>query len=94
MTFRITLEIPFKGMNNAQIAYAINNKKRPSFQKSIPNHYKKLIEDCWSQEPSEHPTFEEIVNELENDKEFVKNNIDIKFYYYYIKFIKELEIKN
>lgn len=42
-----------------------NRPKRPAL---IPDHYWELINDCWKQDPSERPTFEEIINRLKNEK--------------------------
>ena len=46
----------------------LGSENRPSFDESIPDCYRCLIESCWSQDPSERPTFEEIVEILKSDK--------------------------
>ena len=52
--------------------------KRP---KEIPDHYWDLIQICWKNDPSERPSFNEIVKILKEDKyaieEFgMKTNLD------------------
>lgn len=41
---------------------------RPMRPDQIPDPYWELIEKCWKHNPDERPTFEEITEELKNDK--------------------------
>ena len=47
---------------------------RPEIDEFIPMAYRELIENCWSQDPDKRPTFDQIVDELKNCKEFVTEN--------------------
>lgn len=42
----------------------VNEKYRPEFTVPVKESLKKLIEQCWSDDPTERPTFEEIFNKL------------------------------
>lgn len=44
---------------------------RPEFNTSITDSYCSLIERCWSQDPKDRPSFEEIVNELKTDSGYI-----------------------
>ena len=41
--------------------------QRPLRPKSIPDNYWNLIQQCWSQDPNDRPTFAEITEILKND---------------------------
>lgn len=50
----------------------VNDGFRPSFKNlSIPNCYQELIEKCWCQDPKERLSFNEIVDILKTNKEFI-----------------------
>lgn len=62
---------------------------RPPIDKSLPESYKNLIDLCWSQDLNDRPTFEEIVESLKSDKDFITSNTieeDFKDYVNYIDF--------
>ena len=67
-------KIPFENLSSNQLFnQVVNLKKRPEldrpvFKEQIPIHYRSLIEKCWAQEPSERPTFDEIVHYLRTDQ--------------------------
>ena len=66
--------------------------ERPEFKQPISKCYKNLIERCWSQEPENRPTFDEIVEELETDTDFItENSIDAMEYFKYIEYVKNPE---
>ena len=44
-----------------------------------------MIEIGWSEDPNERPTFDQIVHELENDPNFITQDIDKNQYFNYIK---------
>lgn len=69
----ITNEKPFDDIKNAIIlAFEVMNlKRRPEFKFPIPSCYKKLIEDCWNDNPNKRPTFDQIVQELKNNHDFI-----------------------
>ena len=81
-------ERPFNDLEIFKIARKMTTGERPTFKKKLPKSYKKLIEKCWSQEQEDRPTFEEIVEKLENDAGFITQNVDEKEYNYFINYIK------
>ncbi|KAK8882419.1 hypothetical protein M9Y10_045061 [Tritrichomonas musculus] len=60
-----------------QFIAKIGRGERPRKMEFIPDHYWELIEACWSQDPSERPTFTEIVDILKDDK-FALNEFGMK----------------
>ena len=66
--------------------------KRPEFVVPVAKVYRSLIERCWSQDPKSRPTFDEILEELKTNPEFITDEVDSKDYFEYIKFIDEFPI--
>mgnify|MGYP002476355004 CR=1 FL=1 len=60
-------EIPFKN--------EIDNKNWTTINETIPKSYNNLIDKFWSQNPGNRHTFNEIVNLLKNDLEFITDKI-------------------
>lgn len=78
----------FEGLNRHQIIYKLrSNKNRPPLSKKTPSRYKKLITECWNDDPSKRPTFEQIVYDFQNDPSFFKDEKEAKFF-------KEIILKN
>ena len=70
------------------ISDIVIEKKRPSddFEfANIPFYYKELIQKCWSDDPSERPTFDEIVCVLKTDMNLANN----EEYQEYVKTVDE-----
>lgn len=44
----------------------ISGERPPMNSLKINSAFKRLIEDCWSEDPSKRPTFTQIVKTLEN----------------------------
>lgn len=55
--------------------------------KDVPAAYKSLIERCWSKETENRASFEMILLELSNDKEYIINAFDAIAHDIYISFI-------
>lgn len=55
------------------ICKRVKKGHRPSINKSVPSCYQKLMERCWSQNPEDRPTFDQILNELKTNSKFMKN---------------------
>ena len=70
----ITLQFPFKNMSFFQLIASVVKGDRPKFDGSVPNCYKKLIESCWSHDENKRPTFEKVVEILENDEFILKRS--------------------
>lgn len=79
---------PYQGGNIYGLIMDIVQKgTRPEFTEQIPDCYIKLIEKCWSQDPKDRPTFDEIVHLLKTDRDFIRNNINEDDYRNYIEYI-------
>lgn len=83
----LTREKPFQKLNTT---FDIINevailRKRPSITHAISNFYEDLIKRCWSHDPTERPSFDEIVDLLKSNPEL----IDDEEYQNYIKFIEK-----
>lgn len=89
----ITRERAFSDFNYYRyIFYEVRIKeKHPEIKKTIPICYRKLIEQCWAYDPKERPTFDEIIDILENNTNFISDNIDKKSFKSYIE---QLNTKN
>lgn len=61
-----TGETPFGDMPEEQIRQSIQEKKRPSVSRLQPQNLTHLIQQCWSHQPENRPTIEEIVRKLES----------------------------
>lgn len=87
----ITKKIPFRDLKNTNELFieVVVNSHRPKIKKQIPASYKNLIEKCWSQFPNDRPTFEQIVEQLKSDDNFITKNINRKEYQSFIKYIDE-----
>ena len=58
----LTHGIPFEGRDPVQIIYAVAMKgERPVIPEGTPSALETLIERCWAQDPTDRPTFAEIV---------------------------------
>ena len=67
----ITGSLPFLGKNQLQINQMICVEgRRPPIPSSCPDGLKKLVKDCWSQDPSKRPEFSEIVELFRNGTVF------------------------
>ena len=51
-----------------------------------------MIERCWSQDPKDRPTFDEILFELKNNHEFITENVIEVEFLNYVRFIDEYKI--
>lgn len=55
----------------------------------IPKCYRDLIKKCWSYDPAERITFDEIVHILRTNRDFITEDINEEEYINYIKYIDE-----
>lgn len=87
----ITGEVPFKEIKNTNEIFneVVTKGKRPEIKESVGECYRRLIEICWKQDPNERPSFDDIVNILKCDDEFITVSIRRNDYFKYIKFIDE-----
>lgn len=83
----MTDEIPYKETSMYEQMRKVSSSARPSFSNPIPQCYRNLIEQCWSQNPEDRPSFESIVDLLRNDTSFITESVDAAEYQNYINFI-------
>lgn len=65
------------------------NNKRPKFEYPIHDCYQKLIKDCWSANPENRPSFDEIIHELETNPDFITDCVDIDEFLDYVDMIHQ-----
>lgn len=91
----IANEMPFSEVNPEIIKQICVQKLRPKFKETVPECYRKLIEKCWSDDPRERPTFDEILYHLKTNSDFINEKINKEEYKNYINMIEESQtIKN
>lgn len=100
----ITLKKPFYNYNKQsyynsyELFMAISRGQRPDIDNFVSDCYRDLITKCWSEDPDERPSFDEIVETLKTNKKFINELIDENEYYEYIESIenseKSFNIKN
>ena len=84
----ITLEKPFESEKMFEILLNVATKKmRPEISGDIPPAYRDLIERCWSQQPENRPTFDDIVNELRHNQEYITDLVNEVEFLDYVDFI-------
>ena len=88
----VTGKIPFKGLDLYQLIKRIPDGERPLIDGDVDDHYRNLIESCWSQNPEKRPTFGEIVDELKNNRKFITDSIDESKFIDFIEFVDNYEI--
>ncbi|KAK8838600.1 hypothetical protein M9Y10_033232 [Tritrichomonas musculus] len=85
----ITNEKPFGKLKFSELTRNLTKGERPKFNDMIPDAYKDLIDRCWSQEPLKRPTFDQIVEELRSNPDFITDLVDEGQYMSYIDYIDE-----
>lgn len=80
---------PFDGCNVFQIPLKLKERYRPTFDTEIPQSYKDLIIRCWRENPADRPSFDQILNDLKNDRGFITEKVNEEEYFNYVKFIDE-----
>lgn len=84
----MTGQIPFKNFQFFQLIKKVSIQGfRPKIEDDVPNAYKELIERCWFQDPDERPSFDQIVDELKNNHEFITELIDESEFLDYVDYI-------
>ncbi|KAK8896552.1 hypothetical protein M9Y10_014460 [Tritrichomonas musculus] len=79
-------KILFDNLNELQIIVQVPDGRRPELDDSIPICYRKLIKDCWIQDYEKRPTFDLIVKNLRENKEFITEKVDREIFYKFIKY--------
>ena len=79
----LTNEKPFSETDKASQIYqkVVMKGERPVIKENIPRRFKTLIEECWSQDPNQRPTFDDIVYQLRMDDQFITLILLFNFIY-------------
>ncbi|KAK8858250.1 hypothetical protein M9Y10_013351 [Tritrichomonas musculus] len=91
----ITLKKPFEDIHNTNIIKILQRVQQgnmPEIDDSVPESFKKLIQQCWAQEPDERPTFNQIVHSLRTDPGFIIDGVNKDEYLDYIKYLDHYSI--
>ena len=89
-----TTNYKFEGMQPRTITQLINkvtSGKRFVIPKEVPNFYANLIQRCWANDPEERPSFDKIVEELEQNNEFIFEGSNVEEVKKYIKQTKNID---
>ncbi len=87
---------PFAGFTRKEVENKIEKGERPPFPDGISNSFSTLIRKCWSQNPSDRPSFAEIVDTMLTKKisVFGDEGTEIVNKFYSSKNIKNNNLKN
>lgn len=91
----LTNSIPYPNLENREIAdfnfisKVVNENYRPKFDVPIKKSFRELIERCWSNNPSERPSFDEIFDKLSNNHEYILDYVDMNEFNLYVKEITD-----
>ena len=84
---------PYKNCDIFKIRTKVLNGERPEIDSSVPDCYRDLIESCWSQNPKDRPSFEEIVKNLrmEENNQFITELVNEIDFWNYVDFIDDYQ---
>lgn len=86
----MTASLPYPGQTSIfVIMNEVVNNRRPTIPEFIPDNLKSLIQRCWSQNPSERPTFDEIYQNLINDFTLSPEEVDENEIHEYIQYLDD-----
>ncbi|KAK8839065.1 hypothetical protein M9Y10_032532 [Tritrichomonas musculus] len=79
---------PFNNLNfHSLMLKVVLQNSRPDLTDDIPLAFQDLISQCWSDNPEERPSFDEIVYQLKTNKDFITDSINEDEFYDYVDFI-------
>lgn len=88
----LTPDEPFKNCSIASLCNKVVYKgERPEFKYPVPECFRSLVTRCWSQNPSERPTFDDIAFELRNNESFVSECVNKDEFFDYVDMIDSLD---
>ena len=67
----------------------LNENYRPKFVVTINESLQNLIEECWSENPNNRPTFEEIFDKLATKSDFLMDDVDENEFKNFVDEIKD-----
>ena len=88
----MTLERPFNTIGIFDLMQTIAKGNRPEFTKPVSEVYKNLIQRCWSQIPSERPTSDEILKEIETNHNYITDDVDESEFLKYVQHISKYDV--
>lgn len=71
-----------------QLVNHITKGKRFKIPDDVPEYYKSLIEKCWSTDPAERPSFEQILEDFDRSDDFILEGSDIEKVHDYMNSLK------
>lgn len=71
-----------------EIGNAVLKGIRPKIDDYVPLSYKNLIERCWDQDPKKRPSFDQIVEELKTDEDFITEFVEQEDFFDYVEYIE------
>lgn len=92
----MTKEKPFSHLKTTNEIFfeVVARSGRPKFpeeeeeEEEVPCCFREMIEACWSQEPKQRPSFEQIVHVLKTDKRFLNNGVNEEEFFKYVDMIE------
>ena len=100
MLFQIVTDlVPYPDLVSKKISQiqlvnkVINDNYRPVFKGIVNKNLKKLIQSCWSSNPNQRPTFNEIFEKLSNingDNEYLLEDVDLDKFNEYIEYVQKV----
>ncbi|KAK8838935.1 hypothetical protein M9Y10_032394 [Tritrichomonas musculus] len=82
---------PFQECKLLEIIDKVSSGERPFIPEKVPSAYKKLIEKCWSQNPKDRPSFDEIKETVKTDNGFITEKVDNTEFQQFVEFIDKYE---
>lgn len=83
-----------KSIKFTDIFKKIPNGERPIFDTNIQDKMKELIEKCWSQDPKDRPSFDDVFEKLSTDFSYSFEKVDNDEINEFLKILKENRNKN
>lgn len=83
----LTLKDPFDENNQFNIFKKVTQGYRPLFPDDVPECYQNLLRKCWSHLPEERPTFEDIIDMIKANPDFISDDVDEDEFIKYVESI-------
>ena len=82
---------PFQGCMLLEVLDKVCSGERPFIPSEVPFSYKKLIEKCWSHDPKDRPSFDEIKETIKTDNGFITEKVDKEEFHKFVEYINNYE---
>ena len=87
----VTGKLALRDLSETEVPSFVGHGKRPEIPKSVLPFTRKLIERCWSQDPSQRPSFEEIYGDLKKGDFRLFDDVDCLAVSLYGRYLLQLE---